>query len=115
MSDVEFVPVGVFDETDKGLACKECPTFVSEQICIQADIKIYPKVKVGRIVTFCDDPIIGKCARVTCSNEPCEFTVSRNLCVQIPLIFSAETSVCPAGHVCGTPELEACPHCASED
>ena len=111
MSDVDFVPVGAFEETDRELACKECPTIASEQICIQADVKIHPKVKVGKVTIFCDDAIIGKCARVACSNEACEFTVSRTLCVQIPLLFSAETTVHPAGHICGIPEIEPCHLC----
>lgn len=102
---------GVVEEDSHGPSRKDCPAIVSEQICIQADIKILPKVKVGKIETFCDDPIIGKCSRVACSKGPCEFTISRTICVQIPLIYSAETIVIPAGHVCGTPELEPCHEC----
>ena len=103
----------VFEEKDleKGHCFKECPSIVSEQVCIQADIKIYPEVKVGEIKTFCDDLIVGKCARVTCSHEACEFTVSKTICVQIPLIFSAETVVYPGGHICGVPETEPCHEC----
>ncbi len=99
------------DEAEKGILFKDCPAIISEQVCIQADVKIWPKVRVGKIMTFCDDPMIGRCSRVSCSCEPCEFTVSRTLCVQIPLIFSAETTVRPAGHVCGTPETEPCREC----
>lgn len=111
MSDANFVPVGIFDDLDKGPACKECPAIVSQEICVQADVKITPKVKVGRVTTFCDEPFIGKCAAISCSKDACEFTVSRNLCVQIPLLFSAETTVHPAGHICGTPEFEPCKFC----
>lgn len=111
MSEDIFEAAEIDEDLDKGFACKDCPAIVSEQVCIQADIKIFPKVKVGKIMTFCDEPIFGKCARVTCSNEPCEFTVSRNICVQIPLIFSAETFVHPAGHVCGIPETAPCHAC----
>jgi hypothetical protein len=98
---------------EAGLDHKECVTIVSEQVCIQADVKILPKVKVGRVKTICEDAIIGRCARVAC-NEACEFTVSRALCVQIPLVFSADTFVRPAGHVCGEPELEPCRKCDSD-
>ena len=115
MSDVIYEPVSVLDELDKQWACKECPAIVSEQLCVQADIKIEPKVRVGMISTFCDEPIIGKCARVACSNEACEFTVSRNICVQIPLFYSAKAYVHPAGHISGAPEFEPCRDCTSED
>lgn len=113
MLETVFEPVEAVDKPIKPVY-KECPAIVSEQVCIQADIKIYPKVKVGEIITFCDDPIIGKCGRVSCSCEPCEFTVSRTICVQIPLLFSAETVVFPAGHICGAPETEPCPLCEAE-
>jgi len=113
MADEVFEEASVSTELEKEFHCKECPTIVSEQVCIQADIKICPKVKVGEIMTYCDDPIIGKCARVSCSKEACEFTVSRTICVQIPLFFSAETTVYPAGHICGIPEIEPCRECDS--
>lgn len=92
-------------------AIKKCSVVVSEQICIQADVKIDPKVEVEEIKIFCGDPFIGKCGRVSCTHEPCEFTVSETICVQIPLVFSAETKVHPSGHICGAPEMEPCPHC----
>lgn len=103
--------LSVTETSDNLLNCKKCPIVVSEQVCIQADVRIDPKVTVGEIVTFCGEPVIGKCGRVSCSHEPCEFTVSETICVQIPLMFSAETKVDPAGHICGTPETEPCPHC----
>lgn len=112
MSDVDFVPVGAFEDLEKGPLYKECPAIVSQEVCVQADIKIIPKVKIGRVTTLCDEPIIGKCAQVACGKDACEFTVSRTLCVQIPLLFSAETIVHPAGHICGTPEFEPCKPCA---
>jgi hypothetical protein len=98
---------------ETGAAHDECMTIVKEQVCVQANVKIIPKVMVGRISTFCGDVKIGKCELPACSRETCEFTVSRKLCVQIPLEFSAETFVRPAGHVCGDPELEPCHRCES--
>ncbi len=115
MSEAEFGTNDTLEELDKGHTYKECPAIVSEQVCIQADVKIFPKVKVGKISTFCDEAVIGNCGRVACSMEHCEFTVSRTLCVQIPLIFSAETVVFPAGHICGSPEVEPCHPCEAAE
>ena len=115
MSEAELETIVTIDDLDKWPTHKEFPTIVSEQVCIQADIKIFPKVKVGKIITFCDEAVIGNCGRVACSKEPCEFTVNRTLCVQIPLIFSAETVVCPVGHICGVPEIEPCRLCEAAE
>lgn len=96
---------------EAGIGRKECMTVVSENVCIQADVKIVPKVITGRITTFCGEAKIGKCGYAPCSKDACEFSVSRTLCVQIPLEFSAETFVRPAGIACGEPELEPCRIC----
>jgi hypothetical protein len=80
----------------------ECSTMVNETVCVQADITITPNLGVGIIKTFCDgDPIIGVPGKALV--EECTFTVSQNICVQIPLAFSVEASALPAGIVCRIP------------
>lgn len=91
-------------------AYKKCYVLIRDQVCIQVDVEIYPKVTIGEIKMFCEEPVIGKCSRVPCSHEPCEFSVCQTICIEIPLAFSAETKVNPAGHICATPEPEPC-HC----
>jgi hypothetical protein len=89
----------------------KCPVIVSNQVCIQADVKIDPKVTVGDIKTICSEPRIGKCSQVGCSRDRCEFSIVETIFVKIPLNFSVEAQVDPAGHICGTPEVEPCPRC----
>jgi hypothetical protein len=41
--------------------------------------------------------------------DSCTFTVSQNICVQVPLTFSANATATPTGIVCGTPATGPCP------
>lgn len=81
----------------------ECPATVHETVCVQANVTITPNVDlIGPIESFCvHGPIIGACPGEPVSE--CTFTVSQNICVQIPLSFSADATVEPSGIVCGTP------------
>ena len=87
------------------------PITVSDRVRVQANIKINPKVVLGEIKTFYDEPMIGKGSRISCPQDPCEFLVSQDICVQIPITFSAETTADPGGYMCGTPELAPCHKC----
>lgn len=87
----------------------ECPTIVHETVCVQADVTISPEVTVGTIETFCvGGPVIGKCPGTPSPSNSCTFTVSQNICVQVPLVFSASATATPSGIVCGTPLVGAC-------
>ena len=84
-----------------------CATVVHENVCVQGTVTITPKIETHDIRTFCiGNPIIGEC--VGNLQESCSFAVSQKICVQIPLVFSAETSVTPNGIVCGTPGTDLC-------
>jgi hypothetical protein len=84
-----------------------CPAIVNETVCVQADVTITPSVVVGTIESFCvGGPVIGGCPETPVA--ACTFTVSQNICVQIPLTFSAVAVAVPVGIVCGTPLAGAC-------
>lgn len=84
-----------------------CPAIVNETVCVQAEVTITPSVVVGTIESFCvGEPMIGPCPGTPA--EECTFTVSQNICVQVPLTFSAMATVEPKGIVCGTPAVGAC-------
>jgi hypothetical protein len=86
----------------------ECPAVVNETVCVQADVTITPNVVVGVIQSFCvGGPLIGVCPGTPA--QQCTFSVSQNICVQIPLIFSASATAEPSGIVCGTPGVGPCP------
>ena len=85
----------------------ECPAIVNETVCVQADVTITPSVVVGTIESFCvGEPVIGACPGTPVAE--CTFTVSQNICVQIPLTFSAVAAAVPTGIVCGEPAVGGC-------
>lgn len=115
MTENEVVPTPDISEPESYHPnIKKCATVVSQQVCIQADVKIDPSVHVGDIRMFCQDPIIGKCSRITCGHDPCQFIVSQTICVQIPLEFCVATRVDPAGHICAPPDIAPCPRCPED-
>ena len=87
----------------------ECPTTVHETVCVKAKVTITPDVKVHDIKYFCgNDPIIWNCEGTENCTDSCTFEVGQNICVEIPLTFSANARVDPLGIVCGTPEGGKC-------
>ena len=84
-----------------------CPATVHETVCVQASVTITPEVTVGEIESFCvGGPVIGACPGTP--ETECTFTISQNICVQIPLNFSANAVATPSGMVCGTPSIGTC-------
>lgn len=89
---------------------KGCAVLVNEEVCVEANVKIDPKVHVGKVRAFCEEPMIGKCCGHECC-EPCEFVVSQTFCVEIPIALDAEIDVDPSGHVCERPKFGPCRKC----
>ncbi|KGR80272.1 hypothetical protein [Ureibacillus manganicus] len=85
-----------------------CPVTVHEEVCVQATVTIRPDVQILPIRSFCRGP-----ARINqpCVGTPqrfCTFTVSQNICVEIPLTFSVTPEAVPTGIVCGIPMEGPC-------
>jgi len=87
------------------------PTVVHENVCVQGVVTITPSVVSGESKSFClGNPIICSCP-CGCHKQLhkfCTFVVSQNICVQIPLTFSATASAIPNGVACGTPGTGVC-------
>jgi hypothetical protein len=85
-----------------------CQKIVHETVCVQGTVTITGNVENGDSRSFCvGDPMIGSCPGELV--DSCVFTVSQNICVQIPLTFSATASAVSDGLVCNTPEPGPCP------
>ncbi|MDP4152776.1 MAG: hypothetical protein Q8865_04940 [Bacillota bacterium] len=85
-----------------------CPATVHETVCVQADVTIVPNVVVGEVSSTCvNGPIIGQCSGELV--DSCTFSVSQQICVQVPLTFSATATATPKGLVCGVPATGNCP------
>ena len=85
-----------------------CQTTVHETVCVQGTVTITGNVTTGDSQSFCvGNPIFDNCPGELM--ESCVFTVSQNICMQIPLTFSATATTVSDGLVCGTPEAGLCP------
>lgn len=88
----------------------DCSAITHETVCVQAQVTITPEVFVGDIQSFCvNNPVIGSCSGLKSPKDACSFIVSQNICVQIPLTFSASATARLAGIVCGIPSVGPCP------
>jgi hypothetical protein len=86
-----------------------CPATVHETVCVQARVTIVPIVTVGEIQSFCvGGPVIGACPGTPSPTNTCTFSVSQNICVVVPLFFSAGATAEPTGIVCGEPAAGTC-------
>lgn len=84
-----------------------CMTVVHETVCVQGIVTITPNVRSGQSTSFCvGNPRIGRCGGEL--RDSCQFRVSQNICVQIPLAFSATASAEEEGIVCGEPDIGPC-------
>lgn len=91
-----------------GTTDEVCPTVVHENVCVQGTVTITPNLTSGPSKSIClGNPIIGSCPGQL--QRFCSFTVSQNICVQIPLTFSATASAVANGVVCGTTDTDDCP------
>ncbi|WP_227396877.1 hypothetical protein [Jeotgalibacillus aurantiacus] len=103
-------------------ATETCLSFIHKNLRIEAQVTIKPKVIIGDgyKVECCD---IHPCSEDEKSSyprfglnkylskekkpeEPCKFTVKQDLCIKIPLVFSAETTVVPKEVICDTEEKD---------
>jgi hypothetical protein len=87
-----------------------CPAVVHETICVQAAVTITPAVTAHAAESVCvGDPFFGVCPGTPSPSNKCSFMVSQNVCVQIPLTFSAHAAAGPTKIICGTPLAGPCP------
>ena len=85
----------------------DCQTIIHNSVCVEAQITITPQVTVGEIQSYClGNPIIGGCPNIPIPR--CSFRISQNICIQVPLTFSANASAAPPGIVCAEPGIGEC-------
>ena len=85
-----------------------CQSTVNRTVCVQGTVTVTGNVVDGESQSFCvGEPLIGSCLGDLV--ESCDFIVSQNVCVQIPLTFSATASAVSDGLVCGASETGTCP------
>lgn len=88
-----------------------CPATAYQQATVCVPVVVRPFASAGIPITFCcGDPIVTP-GPVSCVGTPggaCSFTITQNICVEVPVIFGARTRV-------GTPAVVECEDATSED
>ncbi len=85
----------------------DCPSVVSQKVCVEASVTVEPEAKVGEVHACC----VGRPAFEECPKKPssgCTYMVSQMLCVRFPITISATASVRPEGIVCCEPKVTPC-------
>lgn len=84
----------------------DCPSTVSQEVCVKAKVEVEPEAKIGYVHACCvGRPHFEKCCR---KSDDCTYMVSQMLCVRFPLTISATATAKPAGIVCHKPKVESC-------
>ena len=74
---------------------------------VSVPITIKPKVDTKDAITFCyGDPVLRKrtCNCRNCCRSHCNFVLSQNICIEIPVEISADAIVKEACISCNVPE-----------
>ncbi|RDI45609.1 hypothetical protein [Falsibacillus pallidus] len=123
-------------EVDEGGETTTCVSIVHQNVCVEALVTIKPRVTIGdRVKIKCgkthisknhNDPHSSQSGPKTmrkatsydlnCHHEDdCTFSVSQELCIAIPLVFSADAFVKPDKVACDKPGLGPCSHYDEDD
>ena len=93
----------------------ECTTFTYQSATVSVPVLVKPKVATGNIKTICcGEPILNPSPyKIICnpSSGNCSFVLKQNICIEIPIEFSAEAYVnCPTIE-CGEIVGQTCEGC----
>lgn len=101
-----------------GTVVRECEAVAYQRLTVCVPVTITPFANTLPTTTFCcDDPIItpgnGICGGT--ENGSCTFTITQNICVQVPVEFGATPEVGDPFVQCGVVNDEECSECVTED
>ncbi len=83
----------------------QCSTIAKDTVCLEAQVKITPDVKIGKPVIKCKgEPFIGRCHGTP--QESCSFFVSQRIEVKVPVAFDVDVDAASDGIVCGEPKAD---------
>ncbi len=94
---------------------ENCTALTYQSAAVSVPITVRPKVDTGKINTFCcGEPSIKPSPyKIICSQSggSCSFILTQNICIEIPIEFSAEaTASCPYIE-CGEVSGKMCENC----
>jgi hypothetical protein len=93
-----------------------CPAIGYQQATVCVPVSVQPFAMAGTPTTFCcGDPIITP-GTITCPGTPngsCIFTITQEICVEVPIMFGANTVVGAPSVECGEATSEnICANCS---
>lgn len=105
----DFLKKSCSEEQDS----RSCTTVASQNATVTVPVIVKPNVKTGDINTFCcgEPKITPSPYTVICSNQQvksCSFIITQNICIEIPIEFSAEASAACPRIECGEVENNGC-------
>ena len=92
-----------------------CTAFTYQSASVSVPITVRPKVSTGSINTFCcGEPSISSSPyKMVCTSKSgnCSFILTQNICIEIPIEFSAEASASCPFIECGEVSGKRCEEC----
>ena len=93
-----------------------CSKITYQSATVSVPVTVKPKVNTGAINTFCcGDPIVkpSLCTlKYKTLNGVCSYTISQNICVEVPIVFSANAFVETPCIECGeVSSIDICKDC----
>lgn len=96
-----------------------CPTVAYQLSSVCVPVTVTPFAKAGTTVTKCCTKPTVAAGKYTCNgvkNGQCVFTISQDICVEVPVEFGAVASVGDTYVSCnGASADEICPDCGLND
>lgn len=81
--------------------------YQKETVCVP--VKVTPYAKAGTAkASCCGKPVVRAGAQCTGGQTSCTFTITQNLCIEVPVSFGAEIETGTATVQCGTVSEEEC-------
>lgn len=110
MSDCLYEKNYLYNPESKG-----CKTVTYQSATLSVPVTVKPKVSAGDINTFCcGDPVVTPSPyKIICNSKhgSCTFTITQNICVEIPIEFSASAFMACPRVECGEVTNEMCENC----
>lgn len=73
-----------------------CPAIAYQSVSVCAPVTVTPSAVEGKAVTSCcGDPVVTPGTNICAGtkNGTCSFTISQNLCIAVPVYFTAKAAV----------------------
>lgn len=90
-----------------------CTAYTYQSATVSVPVAVRPQVKLGTIDTYCcgEPQITPSPYKIVCKPGGCDFVLTQNICVEVPIHFSADAfQGCPKT-MCGEVTTEMCEDC----